>query len=253
MSRYNTSRFALVESLLAEYMEFGGYPAVVRAPTRAEKISETKKIIERFFEKDFSYFMKTSELVDFKRVFQFIAVSIKNTIKIDNIATHLGISRYKVGQFLTFLRDSYLIYDVPPYFTDKSREYNQNPEIYFNDLGILRYIGGTMRDIGNVNENFVFLELLKSEHIERICYYKKNTGSEIDFIAETTEGRLIPIEVKSADKDVIPKIFFPFYEDYQKNIAHFIVTTKSEYKTRPVQDAQVRFVPNFLISRVVEG
>lgn len=249
---YSESKFTLIENLLEEYMEFGGYPAVVRASTRDQKHNEMKKIIERFFEKDFSYFMKTAEIIDFKKVFQFIAVSIKNTIKIDNIATNLGLSRYKVQQFLTFLQDSYLIYEVYPYFTDKSREYNQNPEIYFNDLWILRYIGWIGQNIGNINENFIFLELLKSDFIENIHYYKKNTGSEIDFIAETKENKLIPIEVKSANKDIIPKIFFHFYEDYQDRIDFFLVTTKSIWARRMIGDTGVRFVPNFLISKAVK-
>lgn len=249
---WSESKFRLIERFLEEYLEFGGYPAVVRARTREGKVSEMKKIIERFFEKDFSYFMKTADIIDFKRVFQFIAVSIKNTIKIDNIATNLGMSRYKVQQFLTFLEDSYLIYEVYPYFTDKSREYNQNPEIYFNDLWVLRHIAWMWQNIGNINENFVFLELLKSEYIENIFFYKKNTGSEIDFIAETKENKLIPIEVKSANKDIIPKIFFQFYEDYKKDIDRFFVTTKSEYMVRELYESEIIFIPTFLLSRILK-
>jgi len=86
--------------------------------------------------------MKTGDLLDFKKVFQFIALNTKNIIKVDAIAQNFSISRYKINQFLDFLFDSYLIYPCYPYFKDKSKEYNQNYEIYFNDIGMLNYISG---------------------------------------------------------------------------------------------------------------
>jgi predicted AAA+ superfamily ATPase len=52
------------------------------ANTKEEKIREIKKIIDRFIEKDFMYFIKSNDLIDFKRVFQYLALNIGNIIKI---------------------------------------------------------------------------------------------------------------------------------------------------------------------------
>jgi predicted AAA+ superfamily ATPase len=64
-------------------------------------------------------------------------------------------------------------------------------------------------------------------------YYRKNiSGSEIDFVVQDLFGSLIPIEVKSNDKDNIPKIFKSFDLKYQDRIKFFIRTTKSLVKIR---------------------
>jgi predicted AAA+ superfamily ATPase len=249
LNNYSENTYKILENYIHEYMQFGWYPKVVISSSKQEKQNELKKIIDRFLEKDFSYFMKTSDLIDFKKVFQFIALNLKNTIKVDNIATHFWISRYKVHQFLTFLLDSYLIYECYPYFHDKSKEYNQNYEIYFNDLWVLNYISWTF-NIWNMNENFVYLEILKNNDVQ-IYFYKKNTGSEIDFIVENADKKLIPIEVKSANKDIIPKIFFSFYDDYEQKIEKFVVTTKDFYTIRNVNNKEVWFFPIFLIGTII--
>lgn len=248
LNNYKEANYILIEKLLEDYQTFGWYPSVVRAENRQDKINETKKIIDRFLEKDFTYFMKTSDLIDFKKVFQFISLNIKNIIKVDNIATTFWISRYKINQFLDFLFDSYLIYDCYPYFNDKSKEYNQNYEIYFNDLWVLNYISWN-NNLWNINENFVFLEILKNNHNKNIYFYKKNTWSEIDFIVENNENMLIAIEIKSWNKDIIPKVFNSFYDNYKEKLESFLVTTKSLYKYRKLQDKDVIFIPNFMVSR----
>jgi predicted AAA+ superfamily ATPase len=49
---------------------------VVLASSKEEKILELKKIIDRIFEKDFIYFMKTEDLIDFKQFFLYILRNI---------------------------------------------------------------------------------------------------------------------------------------------------------------------------------
>jgi predicted AAA+ superfamily ATPase len=65
-----------------------------------------------------------------------------------------------------------------------------------------------------VIENFVFLELLKNNENAEIKFYKKKNGTEIDFILENWNGKIIPIEVKSSNSLAIPKIFYSFEKDY---------------------------------------
>ncbi len=167
---------------------------------------------------------------------------------LENIATQIWISKYKVNQFITFLLDSYLIFECYPYFTNKSKEYNQNYEIYFNDIWILNYISGNF-EIWSINENFVYLEVLKTLKSKNIYYYKKVTWSEIDFIIENDDKKIIAVEVKSANKDNIPKIFNSFLLDYSNVLNKFIVTTESILVKRSIEDKEVLFIPSFLISK----
>lgn len=246
----NENSYKLIQPYIKEYKEYGWYPAVVLSQTRENKENELKKIIDRTIEKDFIYFMKTDDIIDFKKIFQFIALNTKNIIKIDAISQEFSISRYKVKQFIKFLEDSFLIYSCYPYYTDKSYEYNKHPEIFFNDLGFLNYISWTF-NTWNINENFTYLELLKSGNTKEINYYHKKNWSEIDFIITNKKFKLIPIEVKSSDKDNVPIIFKSFYNDYQDKIDFFVVITKSKYNVRKIKAKKIIFIPSFMIWNII--
>jgi len=244
-------KFSFLEKYLQEYLIFWGYPAVVFSETKEEKIRQLKRIIDRFLEKDFLYFMKSDDLINFKKVFQYLALNIWNIIKVWKITDVLWVSKYKVKQFLQFLSDSYLIKEIPPFYTDKSKEYNSQNELFFLDLGLLNYIRWNFEisfTDWKITENFVLLNLLDINLENNIYYYNKKNWTEIDFILEKLDKKIIPIEVKSANKFIKPKAFFSFYEEYKQIIDKFIVTTKSEKYIEKFFDKEIIFVPAYLIN-----
>lgn len=250
ISSINDSIFNSISPYLNEYLNYWWYPAVIFAETKNDKINETKKIIERFFEKDFLYFMKSSDIINFKKVFQFLALNIWNITKIDKIASDLSLSRYKVSQFIKFLIDSYLIYEVYPFSTDKSKEYSKHSKIYFSDIWFLRYIKwGFENDFqdGKTNENFVFLQLLQNTDYKQISYYHKLSWSEIDFIVENNDWKLIPIESKSSENYKLPKIFYSFDQDYWEKISNFIITSRSLIDKNVINNKNLYIKPFWLI------
>jgi len=244
--------FTFLEEFLKEYLVFWGYPSVILAKTKEDKIRELKKIIDRFIEKDFMYFMKSDDLINFKKVFQFLALNIWNIIKIWKITDTLWVSKYKVNWFLKFLLDSYLIKEIPPFYTDKSKEYNSQDEYVFLDLGLLNYIKWSFDynlSDWKIIENFVAIQLFDKNRENNIFYYNKKNWTEIDFILENLFQKIIPIEVKSWNKLTIPKAFNFFEEVYSDKIEKFIRTTKSETKTDMVNMKNIEFIPNYLIEK----
>ncbi len=247
---YTKNIYELIEEDLKEYFKFGWYPAVVLAASKEEKILQLKKIIDRFLEKDFLYFMKTEDLIDFKKFFLYVVSNIWNLFKAESVAQELWLNRYKVSKFLKFLEDSFLVYRVYPFFSDKTKEYSSRFEVFLNDLGFVNYFWWNV-DIWKINENFVFNEILKVNKNYELYYWKNISWSEIDFVIQDLMGRLIPIEVKSNDKDNIPKIFKSFNEIYWEKISFFVRTTKSIFTKRYLWEKEVIFIPNFLIEKIL--
>ena len=246
--------FDFIEPYLWEYLIYWWYPAVVLAKTKEDKIRELKKIIDRFIEKDFMYFMKSDDLIDFKKVFQYLALNIWNIIKIWKISEVLNISKYKIRWFLKFLLDSYLIKEIPPFYTDKSKEYNSQDELIFLDLGLLNYIKWSFENNFSdwkVNENFVAIQLIDINRENNLYYYNKKNWSEIDFILEKLDMKIIPIEVKSWNKTIKPKIFNSFLKMYENRIEKFVVTTKSKIDSDKIWDKKLDFIPNYLIEKLM--
>jgi len=58
--------------------------------------------------------------------------------------------------------------------------------------------------------------------------------------------------VKINNKDVIPKIFSSFAKDYQGKILFFVKTSKSLLKYRRLDKFDVKIVPFWMISQVLE-
>jgi predicted AAA+ superfamily ATPase len=56
------------------------------------------------------------------------------------VANEFGLTKYKVNKFLKFLEDSFLVCKVYPFFTDKSKEYSANFEVFLNDTGIINQL-----------------------------------------------------------------------------------------------------------------
>ena len=246
--------FSFIESYLQEYLIFWWYPAVVLAKSKEDKIRELKKIINRFLEKDFLYFMKSEDLINFQKVFQYLALNVWNIIKVWKITDALWISKYKINSFLKFLADSYLIKEIPPFYTDKSKEYNSQDELFFLDLGLLNYIRWNFENTfsdGKITENFVAIQLLDINKENNLYYYNKKNGTEIDFILEKLDKKIVPIEVKSWNKKIKPKAFVPFLETYNEKIEKFVVTTKSLIDTDKIWDKKLEFIPNYLVEKMV--
>jgi len=198
--------------------------------------------------------MKSDDLIDFKKVFQYLALNIWNIIKIWKITDILSVSKYKVRWFLKFLLDSYLIKEVPPFYTDKSKEYNSQDELIFLDLGLLNYIKWSFENNFSdwkVNENFVGIQLIDINRENNLYYYNKKNWSEIDFVLEKLDMKILPIEVKSWNKSIKPKVFNSFLEVYSDKIDRFVVTTKSEIISDKIWDKKLDFIPNYLIEKLV--
>ncbi len=246
--------FSLIQNFLEEYLIFGWYPAVVLAFSKEDKIRELKKIIDRFIEKDFLYFMQSNDLIDFKKIFQYLSLNIGNIIKTGKVTQELSISSYKIKSFLKFLWDSYLIKNVPPFFSDNSKEFSSQEEYMFLDLWLLNYIKWSFDpnlSDWKLNENFVYIQCNDINLENKVYYYNKKNGTEIDFILEKLNKKIVPIEVKSSDKLTKPRSFEPFLEAYSSQIDSFVLTTKSYIWSDYIWEKPFLFYPNYLIEKKI--
>ncbi len=226
-------KFDWIKDYLLEYLTFWGYPKVVFAKNINEKIQEIENIIDSYLKKDILLFFWNDEIVWFKKIFQKVVLDIQSIASFESIATNLWISVYKVKKYIKFLENSFLFYLVPPFFTDKTKEYSKNPKIYINDLWILNWFRGNFLNI-NFNdwklvENFVFLTL-RYLGFNEINFYHKKSGSEIDFIIRKLDWKVIPLEVKSRQYCRLPLVFKSFLKNYWNIVDKLIVTSLKEEK-----------------------
>jgi predicted AAA+ superfamily ATPase len=139
------------------------------------------------------------------------------------LATNLGIDKNTVERYIDFLEKSFIIFRLPPYFTNKRKELNKANKVYFYDVGIRNAIIGNYNflenrnDVGELWENFLIIERMKKQaYTKRYGYnhFRKTYNQvEIDWIEES-DGKLSAFEFKRGEKKVsVPSSFAEVYPE----------------------------------------
>lgn len=126
----------------------------------------------------------------------------------NNLANDAGIAHSTARQWLDLLQASYIIFLLPPWFTNTRKRLVKSPKLYFYDVGLASWLLGIhqpeqiQRDplFGALFENMVVIDRLKSKYNAALpaeCYfYRDNIGNEVDLI-ESRGAKVRAIEIKA--------------------------------------------------------
>lgn len=248
----NKIDYDFVSNDLSEYLEWGGYPEVVIAKTREEKINCQTKIFQTYLDEDVKLLLNRQEFFGFESVLEYLAKNVGSILVWENMRKSLGLSLSSLKKIKEVLDHSFITYHVLPFPLNKAEEIKKHQKTYFIDNGLLNYVlrKKMISGSGKLEENFVLSQLLKSKKdIIDLFFWQRRGGFEIDFILyDFLNKKLIPIEVKSKDTDNIPKIFNTFEAVYGEMVDHYVVINKSIRKERNFGEKMVHFLPLSLLS-----
>ncbi len=183
----NSLFFEKTKKLYDEYLEFGGFPEVVLANNRGEKISKLNNIFKSYFEKDVKNLAGFSKVNSFRNLVLLLAQGAGQRLDITQLSSEVGVSRMTIYSYLSFLKETYFIRLVSPFSRDVNREISGTKKVYFCDHGMVNLFAKV--DEERLFENCVFNNLRK---FGKVNYYQKRSGAEIDFILNERIG----VEVK---------------------------------------------------------
>lgn len=165
--------------------------------------------LNTYIEKDLRQMISIKNLNAFLRFLTLLAGCVGQIINLSALAGEVGVSSVTLGEWLSVLEASFVIFKLPPYFSNISKRIVKSPKIYFVEPGLATYLLGiesvrqASRDPlrGNLFENIVVLEAMKTrlnDNKEPNLYYvRTEKGVEIDLILKK-EGILFPFEIKSS-------------------------------------------------------
>ena len=175
----NKISFQKYSKLLEEYLEFGGFPAVVLTGDINRKKHMLEDIFTSYFEKDIRILSDFKELGKFRDLILLLTGRVSSKLEIAKISSELGVARETVYSYINFLEKTYFIFLVKPFTSSINGEVRGARKIYFCDSGLLNYLGKVSS--GTIFENYVFQNIKKYGDIN---YYQKYKGPEIDFIVD---------------------------------------------------------------------
>jgi hypothetical protein len=175
-----------VNSLMSEYLEFGGFPRVV-LETKDNKSILLKEYFEAIVLRDIVSRHNIRDVSLLKAFATILLTNIASPTSIGKLASVLQgsfnrkTSLETVSRFLEYAESAFLIFPVQ-IFSYKIKDQLQYPrKVYCIDTGLRNAVSFRFsEDIGRLYENLVYLELKRKGR--EIYYWKDPQHREVDFV-----------------------------------------------------------------------
>lgn len=236
-----------IHKYYAEYTVFGGYPRVVLAGDKEERIIVLKNIYNTYLLREIRDILQLSTENELQKLVKALSFQIGSMAIYNELGRISSLDYKNLMRHLNILEKTFLIKMVTPYCKNKRTEIAKSPKIYFWDNGFRNMIIGSFQrlservDRGMLNENFVAGQLLKQGF--DIKYWRTKSGAEIDFVIEDREAN-IAVEVKSVlSSHKTGKAVYNFREKYA--VDKIIIL--SENLSFIDRERRINFLPIFFI------
>ena len=197
------------ESIQSEMLYRGSYPELVNRNYQYAK-EWFGSYLDTYLDKDVRLTYNIGEMRDFRRFVRLLAANIGSLFNASRFASDIGVAVNTIKRWLSILEASYIIFLLPPYYSNQGKRLVKSPKVYFYDTGLVAYLTSmTTRGMiengplfGHFFENFIVSELLKSQHHlqkeMQLYFYRTSHGAEIDLIIEYPTHREL-IEIKGSE------------------------------------------------------
>jgi uncharacterized protein len=202
-----------------EFMNYGGYPAVVLENDIAQKIELLKDIRDSFIKRDILESGITDE-TKFYRLLMLLASQSGNLLNVNEISNTLRITNATVENYLYVLQKCFHITLVKPFYNNLRKELTKMPKVYINDLGLrnvlINYFSPLEQraDKGMVLENLSFRLLSERYDQDQIKYWRTADGNEVDFVVETSYLKGFAVEIKFNEQEIKWSKYNKFKQNY---------------------------------------
>jgi predicted AAA+ superfamily ATPase len=234
-------------SLLEEYLVFGGFPAIVKEREVDTKKELLRNLTRTYLEKDIFFFLNIRHLEKFRNLLSYLGFGTGSLLEISSIMKELNMDYRTAENYLSIMVNTYIISLVPPFHRNLATELKKAKKVYFRDTGLRNSLMSNFlplksrTDKGVLFENFIFNEL-KSNFEGKINYWRTTGKEEVDFVLNAEQGT-VPVEVKSKTK--LKKGFMSFINTYKPERA--LVFTEREFEIKKAGKTEIAFIPHFFI------
>jgi predicted AAA+ superfamily ATPase len=202
-----------------EFVNYGGYPAVVLENDIDQKIELLKDIRDSFIKRDILESGITDES-KFYRMLMLLASQSGNLLNVNEISNTLRMTNATVENYLYVLQKCFHITLLKPFYNNLRKELTKMPKVYINDLGLrnvlINYFSPLEQraDKGMVLENLSFRLLCERFDQDQIKYWRTSDGNEVDFVIETQYLKGFAVEVKFNEQEAKLSKYNKFIQNY---------------------------------------
>src|SRR3989344_610201 len=226
----------LIKKELKNYLELGGFPAVLEKPEEYKK-----ELLEQYFD-DIIY----KDIIDrfnlnsqkTKDIALFFMTNFTSLASLRNIRNSLKISSDTVKDYLSYFKEAFLFFTLDHFSYSFKEQKTRASKVYCIDNGLRNAVSFKFsKDFGKLAENIVFVELKRRQ---KDIYYWQNKG-EVDFIMKNKDNSLEAMNVSFTNEinDREVKSLIEFKKEYKKKIKKIIIITNDLEK----KEKGIEFIP----------
>ena len=165
--------------------------------------------LQTYVERDMRALIQLRDLSQFQKFLTLLAGRVGQVVNLASLSNDTGVSATTIRNWLSVLKASYVVFELPPFFENVRKRVIKSPKIFFTDVGLAAFLMGihteeqASRDPlrGNLYENLVVADIVKGA-LNRgirpeIFFFRDSNGNEVDLLIRE-KGALTPVEIKSA-------------------------------------------------------
>ena len=187
----------------------GGYPEIWAEHLNPKKWLDS--YIQTYIQRDVRQLRYIQNLAAFNRFVYLCANLAGQILNRDELSRQVGVDTKTIQSWLGLLENSYILFQLQPWYNNLNKRVVKSPKIYFHDTGLLCALLRISSKTGLKNhpmagaifENWCIAEIKKNRcnlgDNNGLYYFRENMGNEVDLILEKDTGPLA-IEIKSASK-----------------------------------------------------
>lgn len=175
---------AVAQSLINDYLHFGGYPETVAARSLTQNYLST--LFDSIVWKDIAKRHNVRNVEDLNNLAMYLVSNFCNPFSANELTDALGMSSVATTKkFMSYLREPYLFYYLPRY-NNKLKLMKKAPQkVYVVDNGFVAAKAFSLSEnLGRLLENQVFIELVRRgfDTERSLFYYRSRNDKETDFV-----------------------------------------------------------------------
>lgn len=199
----------------ATLVQRGSYPAIYDRDIDSKVFYSN--YIQTYLERDLSELIHVKDLRLFRNFIALCAGRAGQLLNMNALANECGISQPTAKSWLSVLENSYIVFQLQPYFSNFNKRVTKSSKLFFYDTGLLSFLLKIKdsdslkisKHKGAVFENFIVSEFVKLNYhqnkLRDLFFWRDAVGHEIDLVWQDDE-QLNLIEIK-ASETIVPTMF----------------------------------------------
>lgn len=186
-----------IDKELENLLIYGSYPDIYSGSLRVKE-EQLLEITRSYLYKDILELEDVRNSSSIDKLLSALALQVGSEVSLRELSNLLNLHIGTVERYIDLLEKNYVIFRLPPYYTNQRKVLSKQNKIYFYDLGIRNALINNFNPLSKRNdsralwENFLIVERMKSNAYEgryvSNFFWRTYDGAEIDYIEKYADS-----------------------------------------------------------------